>query len=340
MTSQSLRIGVLGAGSWGTALAHLLASRGHAVDLWAHEPEVVSGINRDHRNPIYLTDVQLPDGITATGDLQQAVTAAEMVLSVVPAQFVRGYVRRVRDDLPAGIPLVVCSKGIERKTLATMEQVFSAELAEHSQRGLCVLSGPSFADEVSRGMPTNVTAASRDLEVARRVQAAVSTRNFRVYTSEDVTGVGIGGALKNIIAIVVGVSDGLGLGYNTRAALITRGLAEITRLAVAMGAKPETLLGLAGVGDLVLTCTSDLSRNRQVGKLLAEGRTWDDIQKQMNTVAEGVPTTESAHHLARERNIDMPITEQLHGVLYRGNTVLDAMRALQDRALKEEWQQP
>jgi len=340
MTNQSLRIGVLGAGSWGTALAHLLASRGHAVDHWAHEPEVVSGINRHRRNPIYLSEVQLADGITATGDLRQAAKAAEMVLFVIPAQFVRGYVRRVRDDLPPGIPLVVCSKGIERKTLATMEQVFSTELAEQSRPGLCVLSGPSFADEVSRGMPTNVTAASRDLEIARRVQSAISTRDFRIYTSEDITGVEIGGALKNIIAIVVGVSDGLGLGYNTRAALITRGLAEITRLAVNMGAKPETLLGLAGVGDLVLTCTSDLSRNRQVGKLLAQGRSWDDIQKQMNTVAEGVPTTESAYHLARQRDIDMPITEQLYGVLYRGNTVLDAMRALQDRALKEEWQQP
>jgi glycerol-3-phosphate dehydrogenase (NAD(P)+) len=332
-----MRIGVLGAGSWGTAMAHLLADRGHRIGLWAHEPEVVEGINADHRNPLYMTDVTLPESVVATGELGAAVSGVEMLLSVVPAQFVRGYLQEAGRHLPPGVPIVVCSKGIERKTLATMEQVFRQELPEHCSRGYCVLSGPSFAQEVVRGMPTNVTLASRTLQLAKRVQSAIATRFFRVYTTEDVTGVELGGALKNVIAIVTGGSDELGLGYNTRAAIITRGLAEITRLAVNLGARPETLLGLSGVGDLVLTCTSDLSRNRQVGKLLARGRSWPEIQGEMKMVAEGVPTTESAYQLAHDRGIDMPITEQLYHVLYRGKSVPEGMMALQDRALKDEW---
>lgn len=332
-----MRIGVIGAGSWGTALAHLLAGRGHGVGLWAYEPEVVEGINGDHRNPLYMTDVILPESVVATGELRAAVSGAEMVLFVVPAQFVGGYLQEAGRHLPPGVPIVVCSKGIERKTLATMEQVFMRELPEHCSRGYCVLSGPSFAQEVVLGMPTNVTLASRTLQLAKQVQSAIATRFFRVYTTEDVTGVELGGALKNVIAIVTGGSDELGLGYNTRAAIITRGLAEITRLAVNLGARPETLLGLSGVGDLVLTCTSDLSRNRQVGKLLARGRSWPEIQGEMKMVAEGVPTTESAYQLAHVRGIDMPITEQLYHVLYRGKSVPEGMMALQDRALKDEW---
>jgi glycerol-3-phosphate dehydrogenase (NAD(P)+) len=331
-----MRIGVLGAGSWGTALAQLVAGSGHQVDLWAYEAEVVAGINDEHKNPLYLAHLPLPESIIATGDLAAAVAQAEMVLFVVPAQFVRGYLKEAGRHLASGVPIVVCSKGIERKTLATMEQVFTQELPEHRE-GYCVLSGPSFAEEVARQMPTNVTLASRSVQLAKQVQSVVATRFFRVYTTDDVTGVELGGALKNVIAIVTGGSDELGLGYNTRAAIITRGLAEITRLALNLGARPETLLGLSGVGDLVLTCTSDLSRNRQVGKLLARGHSLPEILREMKMVAEGVPTTESAYQLACTRDIDMPITEQLYQVLYRGKSVPEGMMALQDRALKDEW---
>ena len=333
-----MRVGVLGAGSWGTALAHLLASGGgHDVDLWAFEPEVVAGINSEHRNPLYTSDVSLPGSIVASGELKTVVERAQMVLSVVPTQFVRGVLPEVGRHLSPGVPIVVCSKGIERKSLATMERVFADELPGHTREGYCALSGPSFAAEVVRGMPTNVTVASRSVELARRVQSAIATRFFRVYTTDDVTGVELGGALKNVIAIVTGGSDELELGYNTRAAIITRGLAEITRLAVNLGARPETLLGLSGVGDLVLTCTSDLSRNRQVGRLLARGRHLSGIEREMKMVAEGVPTTESAYQLAHGRNIDMPITEQLYQVLYQDKSVAEGMMALQDRALKDEW---
>jgi len=332
-----MRIGVLGAGNWGTVLAYLLANKGHRVELWAYEPQVVSSINSEHVNPFYANELKLPDTIIACGDVREAVAQKEIVLSVIPAQFVRRYLKELAGSIPAGIPFVVCSKGIERGSFATMEKVFMQELPEPNRAGYCVLSGPSFAKEVAQGMPTNVTLASRRLQLAKQVQTVIATRVFRVYTTLDVTGVEIGGAMKNVIAIAAGASDALGLGNNTRAALITRGLAEITRLAVNLDARPETLLGLAGVGDLFLTCSSDLSRNRQVGKLLARGHALSDIQKEMKMVAEGVTTTESAYQLAQNRGIDLPITEQIYQVLYQGKNVIDAMAALQDRALKDEW---
>ncbi len=336
--TETLRVGVLGAGNWGTALAQMLARREHDVTLWALEPEVVAGVNERHENPLFLTDVELSPRVRATGDLEEAVGSAEMVLFVIPAQFVRSYLVTIRDFLPAHIPLVICSKGIERGTLMTMEQVFTEELPGKNHAGICVLSGPSFAIEVAQNLPTNVTVASRDLDVAHRVQAAVATREFRIYTTEDVTGVELGGALKNVIAIAVGGADGLGFGTNTRAGLITRGLSEISRLAVKLGGRPETMLGLAGVGDLILTCTSDLSRNRTVGRRLGEGATIAEIERDMRQVAEGVPTSESAHQLAERNEVDMPITEQVYQVVHHDKSVPDAMRALQARALKEEWQ--
>lgn len=332
-----MRISVLGAGSWGTALAYLLANKENRVELWAYEPQVVSRINTEHQNPFYAKELRLPDTIHACSDLREAVAQAQVVLSVIPAQFVRRYLKEIAGSIPADVPIVVCSKGIERGTFATMEEVFIQELPEASRSGYCVLSGPSFAREVAQGMPTNVTLASRRLQLAKQVQTVIATREFRVYTTLDVTGVEIGGAMKNVIAIAAGASDELGLGNNTRAALITRGLAEITRLAVNLGARPETLLGLAGVGDLFLTCSSDLSRNRQVGKLLARGHALSDIQKEMKMVAEGVTTTESAYQLAQSRSIDLPITEQIYQVLYQGKSVGEAMAALQDRELKDEW---
>ena len=335
------RVAVLGAGSWGTALGHLLASRGHDVTMWAYEPEVVAGINDQHRNPLFMSETALPSNMRATGDLAEALRSAQMVLFTIPAQLLRARVREVASLLETvaapEAPLVICSKGIERGTLATLDEVFRQELPERLHRFVCVLSGPSFAAEVLAGQPTNVTLACRDLDVARAAQAAIATRAFRVYTTDDVIGVEIGGALKNILAIVVGGADELGLGHNTRAALITRGLAEITRIAVRLGARSETLLGLSGVGDLVLTCTGDLSRNRMVGRLLARGRTMDQVRAEMKNVAEGVPTAESAHQLAQRHGIDTPIIEAVYQALYEGKTVIEVMQQLQARSLKDEW---
>lgn len=331
------KIGVLGGGSWGTALANLVAGGGHRATLWALEPEVVDGINAEQRNPLYLPDIRLSETLRATGDIEEAVRDTDMVLFVIPAQFVRGYLVNVRDVLSPGIPLVICSKGIELGTLATMHQVFEEELPGKSQKGICVLSGPSFAAEVGRGLPTNVTCAAADLQIAGRVQSTIATRNFRIYTTDDVAGVEIGGALKNVMAIAVGCGDGLGFGHNTRAAIITRGLAELTRLALKLGGRPETMLGLAGVGDLILTCTGDLSRNRQVGIRLAQGQTIAAIKAEMKMVAEGVETAASAHNLAAREGVDAPIIEQVYRVLHEGKTVHEAMKALQDRALKAEW---
>jgi glycerol-3-phosphate dehydrogenase (NAD(P)+) len=337
MSDETCRIGVIGAGSWGTALASLLAGRGHRVALWAFEPEVVAGVNGERRNPLYLSGVTLAAGIEATGDLEQAVRGADLLLFVVPTQHVRPQLRAVRSLFRPSVPVVICSKGIERGTLATLDEVFADELPEACRGGISVLSGPSFALEVAKGMPTNVTVAARDPAVARRVQSLVATRAFRVYTTDDVIGVEIGGALKNVVAIAVGASDGLGFGDNTRAALMTRGLAEITRLAVAMGGRPETMLGLAGMGDLVLTCAGEQSRNRQAGKLLAQGKDGKAILREMRMVAEGVPTAESGHRLAQKRGVDCPLTEQVYRVLYEGLSIAEGVAALQGRELKEEW---
>jgi len=334
---QPQKITVLGAGSWGTALSHFLASSGHEVTLWALEPEVVEGINTRHKNPIYMKDAELPPNLKASGDYAEALEGAQLVLFVIPAQVVRGCLAQLAQLLPRDVPLVICSKGIERGTLATMEEVFTAELPEHFHRYLSVLSGPSFAAEVIAGLPTNVTVAARDKTIARQVQAAVGTRMFRIYTTDDMVGVEIGGALKNTMAIVVGGCDALGFGHNTRAAIITRGLAEITRIVVRMGGRPETMLGLAGVGDLVLTCTGDLSRNRSVGKLLAGGMSMDEVRGQMTEVAEGVATTESAYQLARKHGVDTPIIDMVYRVIYDGVPVAQAMASLQDRELKDEW---
>ena len=336
MTDEQLRVTVLGAGSWGTALGHLLAGRGHQVTMWAFEPEVVAGINERHVNPLYMKDTPLPPNMRASGSFAEALSGAQMVLFTIPAQRTRRVLRELAPLLPK-VPLVICSKGIERGTLATLDQVFREELPAELHRFIAVLSGPSFAAEVISNQPTNVTLACRDREVATAAQSAIATRAFRVYTTDDVLGVEIGGALKNILAIVVGATDELGLGHNTRAALITRGLAEITRIALRLGARPETLLGLSGVGDLVLTCTGDLSRNRTVGKLLARGCTMQQVRDQMSNLAEGVETTESAHQLAERLGVEVPIIDVVYAVIYEGKGVLDAMQALQGRSLKDEW---
>ena len=328
---------VLGAGSWGTALACQLARTGHDVTMWAMEPEVASGINEKHRNPFFLSDIELPERIRATTDMSEAVRDADLCLVVIPAQFVRERMIQVRDDLPRNIPIVICSKGIEQGSFCTMHEVLVEELPGKHHRGICVLSGPSFALEVAKDRPTNVTVAGTDPDVATAVQQAISSKHFRIYTSDDMVGVELGGALKNVVAIAAGAAAGLGLSYNSTAGLITRGLAEIARLAVAMGGKPETMMGLAGVGDLILTCTGTLSRNRMVGEELAKGRTWPEIRDRMRMVAEGVATSVSVVDLAKRHGVDMPIAGQVYEVLHEDKSVGDAMESLLSRPLKPEW---
>lgn len=334
---QNLRVTVLGGGHWGMALAHLAGRRGHRVRVWAREPEVVTGINEGHVNPLFLQGVELPETVTASGDLGASVRDADMVLVVIPSPFVREHMVALRDDLPTRIPIVICSKGIEQRTLCTLHRVLKEELPGKHHEGLSVLSGPSFALEVARGYPTNVTVAAESHAVARQVQEALSTRDFRIYSSTDVLGVELGGALKNVVAIAAGGADGLGFGHNTKAGLMTRGLAEITRLAVAMGARPETLAGLSGMGDLILTCTGHLSRNRQVGERLAKGTTMAELRQEMRQVAEGVTTSVSVHDLSAQVGVEMPISEQVYQVIHHGRSVPEALEALLARALKPEW---
>ena len=329
-------IGVIGAGNWGTALANLLAKKGSPVRLWAFEPDVAEAINARHENPRYLRGVQLHPALRATTDLADAVTGAAFVVSVSPAQHVRTVLGRVAPDLPPDALLVSASKGIEKSTLHTMAEVLLEVLPEGTARHASFLSGPSFALEVAREQPTAVTVASLDEDAAAHVQRLFQTSYFRVYTTADVTGVELGGALKNVIALAAGMAAGLGLGHNAIAALITRGLAEMGRLGEALGAERQTLAGLAGMGDLILTCTGDLSRNRYVGVELGRGRTLNDILSGMDMVAEGVDTARAAHALAQRVGIEMPIVAEVHAVLFEGRTAPEALENLMLREPKPE----
>jgi glycerol-3-phosphate dehydrogenase (NAD(P)+) len=326
---------VIGGGSWGTALASVLAEKG-PVRLWARDPAVVVGINTRHRNPKYQSDIDLSPAILGTASLREAVNGAELICVVVPSHAMRSVMEKVADAVPPGVPIVSASKGIENETLETMEEVLAEVMPRANRADFAFLSGPSFARETLLKMATAVTVAARFHDVADVVQLAFSTPYFRAYTTEDVTGVELGGALKNVIAIAAGVVHGLGLGHNTRAALLTRGLAEITRLAVHRGANPLTLSGLAGMGDLVLTCTGDLSRNRAVGVKLGQGMALDDILDGMNQVAEGVKTAKSAYELARREEVEMPITEAVYRILYEGKPGAQAVAELMGRQLKRE----
>ncbi len=331
--NNTQKVAVIGAGSWGTALALLLARKGAAVSLWAHRREHVDQLRSNRENRTYLPGFQFPENISVTADLEEAITHAATVLMVVPSHVYRAVFRRVQGFLTPETVIVSATKGIENETLMTMTQVMTDERAN----GLyAVLSGPSFAREVAEEKPTAVTVAARDPQVAAQVQQVFFTETFRVYTSTDVIGVELGGPLKNIVAIAAGICDGLGYGTNTRAALITRGLAEISRLAVKMGACPLTMAGLAGLGDLVLTCTGDLSRNRSVGLKLGQGMTIEAIQEEMRMVAEGVKTTRSAWHLATKMGVEMPILEQVYKVLYEGKSCVKATRDLLMRGGKDE----
>jgi glycerol-3-phosphate dehydrogenase (NAD(P)+) len=327
------RIAVVGAGAWGTALADLLARNGHDVTLWAYESDVADSIERAHENVRFLPGVTLAHGLRATSDLAAAVSGATLVLFVAPSSVLRRVAAASAPHLAPDATLVVATKGIEAGSFALMTDVVAQEAPG---RTVVALSGPSFAAEVAAQQPTAIVAASDVAEAARRVQQLCSNAVFRVYTHHDVIGVELGGALKNVMAIAVGIADGLGLGYNTRAALITRGLAEMARLGAVLGADQSTFAGLAGVGDLVLTCTGPLSRNRTLGLALGEGQTLDQAQAGRETVAEGVPTAQSAHALAQARGVDMPIVAAVHGILFDGASPNAALRALMTRDLRGE----
>ncbi len=333
-------IAVIGAGAWGTGLSIVLGRRGaHRVRLWAHEQKVYEGIARGRVNQKFLPGHRIPDTVTPTNRLAEALDGAEILVSVMPSQHCRRIFEQMRPHLRPETIIVSATKGLEESSLERMTEVIIDVLeadAGWSPR-IGALSGPSFALEVARGDPTAVTVASTDPELGQLVQREFSDPNFRIYTNEDVIGVELGGALKNIVAIAAGICDGLGLGHNSIAALITRGLAEMTRLVVACGGRAETMAGLAGLGDLVLTCTGGLSRNRRVGVELGRARKLPEIIADMHgMVAEGMFTTTAAVGLAHSRQVEMPITEQIHAILHQGKSPRDAIHELMTRSGKSE----
>jgi glycerol-3-phosphate dehydrogenase (NAD(P)+) len=334
--SNPVRCAVLGAGSFGTCLAIHLADQGYEVSLWARDPTLAEAIRKHRRNPRYLTDCVLPEGVHATASLAEALQRKEVVLSVVPSHAVRAVWEGAREHLAPGALIISASKGIEVGTGLLMSQVLADVLPRDAQQRVVALSGPSFAKEIAQHLPTAVAVAAENDAWAIAAQSIVSSRMLRCYTNSDVIGVELGGALKNVIAIAVGTCDGMQFGQNARASLITRGLAEMARLGVALGANPLTFQGLSGIGDLVLTCTGDLSRNRTVGLEIGRGKTIDEVLASMNQVAEGVKTTRSAHELSIKHGVDMPITRGVYEVLYEGKSAADGVRDLINRQLKSE----
>jgi glycerol-3-phosphate dehydrogenase (NAD(P)+) len=331
-------VGVVGAGSWGTALASVLAKKGHEVHLWALESEVVDDIRRSQENKTYLPWSCLPTNLQATEDLGEALAEAEFVISVAPSQFVGNVMADAAQYIREDALIVSASKGIEIATLRRMDEVMGSVFSPAQMEGLCVLSGPSFAKEVADEMPTAVVVASASAASAVLVQDLFQTSYFRVYTGSDVVGVELAGALKNVVALAAGVVVGLGYGQNTLAALITRGVAEMRRLGIAMGAEASTFAGLAGMGDLVLTCTGSLSRNRSVGYRLGQGETLEAILGTMSAVAEGVKTVQAVHDLAERYGVEMPISEEVYGILVLGADPAQALQNLMERDPKpEEW---
>ena len=333
---MSSDIGVVGAGGWGTALAKILADKGERVTLWCHGADSFRQIVETRENRAYLAGIFLPAEITVTQSLGEVVSNKRLVICAVPSHVVREVFCRAVDDLAQTTMILCGTKGLEEGSLKTMGELFVDLLGAGRKKNLAFLSGPTFALEVARMLPAAVTVAAADESIAKSIQQILSTQNFRVYTSADVIGVQIGGVVKNVIAIAAGISDGLSLGHNARAALITRGLAEMTRLAVRMKADPLTLAGLPGLGDLILTCTGDLSRNRAVGLQIARGRSLHEITASTRTVAEGVRNTRSLYALAERLGVDMPIVGQMYQVLYAGKEPADAVRDLMLRSLKPE----
>ncbi|MFW5730382.1 MAG: NAD(P)H-dependent glycerol-3-phosphate dehydrogenase [Desulfonatronovibrionaceae bacterium] len=330
-----MKAAVIGGGSWGTTLADMLCRKGYQVRLWVREEGLAQEISDRHENTWYLPGITLAPELQVDNDPRQIAQGADIYLVVVPCQFMRGVIQDFKEFMPDN-PVVVCaSKGVELATLKPQSMVVREALSGKNPR-YAVLSGPSFADEVSRRLPTAVSLGCEDLSLGRKLQDMLSTDFFRVYANSDYKGVELGGALKNIMAIAAGISDGLQFGHDARAALITRGLVEMSRFGVSLGASRNTFMGLSGMGDLVLTCTGDLSRNRQVGLKVGQGSTLDEILSRTRTVAEGVKTTESVFCLSRELKVDMPITEQVHRVLFENKDPGTAVQELMTRELKIE----
>lgn len=329
-------IGVIGAGAWGTALAKLLCDKSNEVTLWCRGEDSYREIQETRENRSYLPGIILPPSLKVTRSIEEALTGNELLFCTVPSHGVRGVMLQARSCLTPQASLVCGTKGIEEGSLMTMGEVLIDIFGESKREKLAFLSGPTFALELARGLPAAITVAAFADGVSEKVQAILSTPSLRVYTSRDVIGVQMGGAVKNVIAIAAGISDGLGLGHNARAALMTRGLAEMARLAVKMGADPLTLSGLPGLGDLILTCTGELSRNRSVGLQIAHGKRLEEIVRGMRMVAEGVRNTRSVHLLALRLQVDMPIVEQMNQVLHHGKEPLEAVRDLMQRSLKAE----
>ena len=328
-----MRCAVVGGGAWGTALASVLARNGEDVALWAREPEVVESINARHANELFLPGIDLPSNVRATSDLPSALEGAMLVVLTAPSQVLRSVIRGCPEAFGRTAVIIVASKGIERESLAVMTAVTEQELGG---RDIVALSGPSFAAEVASHQPTAIVAASTSPEAAELTQRTFSSDTFRVYTHDDVLGVELGGSLKNVMAVATGIAEGLGLGFNSRAALITRGLAEMSRLGTAMGASPATFAGLAGLGDLVLTCTGTLSRNRAIGMEVGRGATLEEALAGKQTVAEGVDTTRSAHALAQRQGVEMPIVDVVFRILFEDTPARDAISELMTRELRPE----
>lgn len=329
-------IGILGAGAWGTALArHLCLQHGHAR-IWAYESSVVECINQKHENVQFLPGIELPPALTATNDLQAFADGLTLLVVVVPSHVLRSVLGQLASYLKPGLPIICATKGIENETLMPMSSVIESVLGPWSHARSCYLSGPSFAMDVAHGLATTVSIAGYDPDLCKELQVLVSNGAFRAYTSDDVLGVELGGSLKNVIAIAAGAVAGLGLGHNAAAAIVTRGLAEMTRLCVKLGGEALTLSGLSGLGDLVLTCYGDLSRNRDLGFRLGKGESFDDIQRTRVTVAEGVKTAKSAYALARKYDVDMPIVQHVYEGIYEGKAPAVVVHELMARALKHE----
>jgi glycerol-3-phosphate dehydrogenase (NAD(P)+) len=331
------RIAILGAGAWGTALAIHLARLGHSIRMWSRDPSAARAIARLRENQRYLPGAKLPASVSVSAELESVLAQAEMVVVAVPSHVCREVFLQVGARLPATALLVSATKGIENVTLMRISEIAAEAFGSGTEQRTVVLSGPSFALEVARGDPTAVVAASASLPAAERIQQAFSSASFRLYTNTDVVGTELGGAVKNVVAIAAGVIQGLGLGYNTTAALITRGLAELGRMSVRLGGRPETVTGLAGLGDLVLTCTGSLSRNRAVGVRLGQGMSLEQAQREVGATAEGVRTARSVWSLAQRHEIEMPIVAQMVGVLDGGKSPRDAVHELMTRNLKPEF---
>ena len=330
------KIAVVGAGSWGTAIADLLACKGFETRLWVFEKEVKDDIQKFHENKLYLPDHKLSPNLSASNDLGDVVSNKHMIVIVVPSHVMREVTQNMAGRLSAGTIVTSASKGIEQKTHLTMSGVIKENIPEVEADRMAVISGPSFAREVAQKMPTSVTVACRDPQIAARVQHLFATPYFRVYTSDDVVGVELGGSVKNVIAIASGILDGLGMGLNTRAALITRGMTEVRRLGLHLGANPRTFTGLAGFGDLVLTCTGNLSRNYTVGIKLGQGKKLQQILDEMHMVAEGVKTAKSVYNFSRKLDVEMPICHEIYRILYEDLAPKEAVRRLMTRTLKQE----